>query len=197
MLRIRTLLPLLLVVLVASCWAQQVSVRPGTEIPVELRTKIDTQSVNAGTRINFQTIEAVLIGHNIVVPANATVVGSVEHVANGDAASPKSLLRISIHTLKWKHGEAPLNAVIISIERTPAQDMMMARGRHPFRSPPTFLKEIHVRAHLSRSASTEFYSDRPSFTVNKGLYFLLREVDPDHEPAMAGQDHILDVGPEE
>ncbi len=196
MVRVPILLAALLVIFRAFSLAQQTSVHPGTEIPVELRTKIDTQSVQVGAKIEFRTTEAVLIGHNIVVPENATVIGRVENVVDSDHTSPSSFLRISINTLKWKHGEAPLNAVIISIERTPAQDMMMARSRH-FRAPPTFLKDIHIRAHLSRQAITEFYSDRPNFTVNKGLFFLLRQVDPDHEPAMAGGDHILDIGPED
>lgn len=197
MLRIRTLVPVLLAIFAAFSSAQETSVHPGTEIPVELRTKIDTHGVKVGAKIEFHTTEAVLIGHNIVVPESATITGRVDQVIDGTVASPNSLLRISINHLKWKHGEAPLNAIIISVERTPAQDMMMARGHRSFRDPPTFLKDVHIRAHLSRNASTEFYSDHSNFTVNKGLFFLLRQVDPDHDPTMAGQDHILDVGPED
>ncbi len=196
MLSIGGLFSVMLVILAAPLSAQETSVRPGTEIPVELRSRIDTHSAKVGTKIEFRTTEAILIGHNVVVPENATVIGRVDHVIDSAAASPNSVLRITINILKWKHGEAQLNAVIFSVERTPAQDMLLGRGRHSFRNPPTFLNDIHIRAHLSRNANTEFYSDRPSFTVNKGLYFLLRQVDPDHEPAMAGSDHILDVGPE-
>ena len=195
MLRIRILLPVLLAISAAFLSAQKTSVHPGTEIPVELRTKINTLGAKVGAKIEFRTTEAVLIGHNIVVPENATVVGRVEQVGEADGKSPNPVVRIGINHLKWKHGEAPLNAVIISVEQTPAQEMLLARGRH-FRNPPTFLKNVHIRAHLAREASTEFYSDQSNFTVNKGLYFLLRQVDPDHDPTMAGKDHILDVGPE-
>jgi len=195
MLRIPVLLPVFLAIFAVNLSAQGISVHPGTEIPVELRTKLDTQSMKVGAKIEFHTTEAVLIGHNIVVPENATITGHIEQVIDGGRASSKSVLRIIINALKWKHGEAPLNAVISSVERNPAQEMLQARGRR-FRNPPTFLKDIHIRAHLSRNAVTEFYSDRPSLTVSKGLFFLLRQVDPDHDPAMSGKDHILDVGPE-
>lgn len=185
----------LLLVFCDSLRAQEITVRTGTQIPVELRTRIDTHSVKPGAKIEFHTTEAVLIGHNTVVPESATVLGRVEQVGKGDETSEKSVLRISINRLKWKHAEAPLNAVIISIEQTPAQEILQSRGRR-FRDPPTFLNHVHIRAHLSRKASTEFYSNRPSFIVSKGLYFLLRQVDPDHDPEMAGKDHLLDVGPQ-
>jgi hypothetical protein len=189
------LISVLLLIFPGSPRAQEISVRTGTQIPVELRTKIDTHSVKPGSKIEFHTTEAVLIGHNTVVPENASVLGRVEQVNDGDGKAPKSMLRISINRLKWKHTEAPLNAVIISIEQTPAQEILQARGRR-FRDPPTFLKDVHIRAHMSRNASTEFYSDRGNFIVSKGLYFLLRQVDPDHDPKMAGKDHVLDVGPQ-
>lgn len=192
--RIGFLVSALLLIFCASPRAQEITVRAGTQIPVELRTKIDTHSVKPGAKIEFHTTEAVLIGHNTVVPESATVLGRVEQVGDGDDTSEKSVLRISINRLKWKHAEAPLNAVIISIERTPAQEIL--QSRRCFRDPPTFLNHVHIRAHLSRNASTEFYSSRPSFIVSKGLNFLLRQVDPDHDPAMAGKDHMLDVGPQ-
>lgn len=197
MLRISILLPALLAIFAANLPAQEISVHPGTQIPVELRTKLKTESARVGAKIEFHTTEAVLIGHNIVVPENAVVTGRVESVVDGAADSPNSRLRISIDALKWKHGEASLNAVIISVERSPAQEVMILRGRRSFRDPPTFLKNVHIRAHLSRKAVTVFYSDRPSFTVPKGLNFLLRQVDPDHEPKMAGKDNILQVGPKD
>lgn len=196
MLRIRSLSPIMLAIFAAVLSAQETSVHPGTEIPVELRTKIDSHSVTRGAKVEFHTTEAVLIGHNIVVPQNATVIGHVAQVLHGERASLNSRLRITINTLKWKHGEAPLNAVIIGVEQTPAQSMLLARG-HRFHDPPSFLKDIRIRAYLSREASTEFYSKRQSFIVGKGLCFVLRQVDPDHEPKMAGSDNIVDVGPED
>src|SRR5512146_1505737 len=146
MLRIRSLSPITLAIFAAVLSAQEISVHPGTEIPVELRTKIDSHSTRAGAKVEFHTTEAVLIGHNIVVPQNATIIGHVAQVLDGESTSPNSRLRITINTLKWKRGEAPLNAVIISVEQTPAQSMLLARG-HRFRDPPSFLKGIHIRAH--------------------------------------------------
>lgn len=193
--RIGFLISAVLLVYPGSLCAQEMSVRAGTQIPVELRTRIDTHSIQPGAKIEFHTTEAVLIGHNIVVPENATVIGRTEQVSNVGGKVPNSVLRVSINRLKWKHAEAPLNAVIISIEQTPAQAILEARG-HRFRDPPTFLKDVHIRAYMSRNASTEFYSNRPGFVVSKGLYFLLRQVDPDHDPMMAGKDHLLEVGPQ-
>lgn len=196
MLRIRSLSPITLAIFAALLSAQEISVHTDTEIPVELHTKLDSHSARAGAKIEFHSTEAVLIGHNIVVPQNATILGHVVKVLDGESTSPNSLVRITINSLKWKHGEAPLNAVIISVEQTPAQSMLLARG-HRFRDSPSFLKDVHIRAHLAREASTEFYSKRQSFIVGKGLCFVLRQVDPDHEPKMAGSDNILDIGPED
>ncbi|MDT8068024.1 MAG: hypothetical protein ROO76_07630 [Terriglobia bacterium] len=194
MARIAILLSAFVAASAVSLSAQEISVRAGTQIPVELQTKIKTDSAKPGERVEFKTREAVLIGHDIVVPRDSKITGRIEQVLNRGTGSPNSKVRISIGHLEWKKNEASLNAVIISIEPTPAQQML-GLGRHRFGDPPTFLRHVHIRAYLLRNASTEFYSDRPDFTINKGLYFLLRQVDPENPTRMMGKDHTLDVGP--
>jgi hypothetical protein len=164
---------------------------------VELRTTIKSDRAKVGDNVEFQTREAVLIGNNIVVPERAKILGRIERVRSDDPAAPRSLVGISIHTLTWKNGEAPLNAVVFSVEATPAEDMVVRRRRHPFFRPPNFLQGIKIRAHLKRDARTDFYSDEDNFTLHSGLLFLLRQIDPEHLPGMAGKDSIFDVGPKE
>lgn len=196
MLRIRTLLPVLLSIFAATLSAQEISVRSGTQIPVELRTTIKAESSKVGDAIEFRTTEAVLIGNNIVVPEGAKITGRIEQVTRS-ANPPNSVVHVSITALQWKKGEAPLNAVIISVEPTPAQQMLNLGRHHRFRDPPTFLNHIHIRAHLLRHAVTEFYSDQPNFSLHSGLYFLLRQINSDRDPALVDKDHILNVGPQD
>ena len=194
--RIETLLPVLLAILTATPTAQEISVRSGLQIPVELRTTVKAESAKVGDAVEFRSTEAVLIGHNIVVPQGAKITGGIEQVTRS-AKPPNSVILISIISLKWKNGEAPLNAVIISVEPTPAQQMLNENRRHRFRDPPTFLAHVHIRAHLLRHAVTEFYSDQPNFTLHSGLYFLLRQINSDSDPATVDKAHILNVGPQD
>ncbi len=179
-----------------SLVAQQASVRTDTQIPVELGTTIKTQSAKVGDRIKFRTTEAVLIGNNIVVPQDATITGRIEKVLSDAEDSPHSVVRISIDHLQWKNGQAPLNAVVFGIEPTAAEEILRMPRRRSLRELPNFLKDIRIRAHLGRSADTEFYSNQSNFTLQSGLYFLLRQIDPDHDPAMMGKDHTINVGPQ-
>ena len=50
MLRISILLPALLAIFAANLPAQEISVHPGTQIPVELRTKLKTESARVGAK---------------------------------------------------------------------------------------------------------------------------------------------------
>jgi hypothetical protein len=195
MLRVAILLPAMLAASAGFLSAQDISVSPGTEIPVELRTRIETGSAKPGQPVEFETTEAILIGHDIVVPRGAKVIGHIEQVFSRGIESPDSAVRLSIDRLKWKQSEASLNAVVISVEPTAAQ-VMLSSARDHFRNPPTFLHHIHIRAHLLSNASTEFYSDLSHFTVSKGLNFLLRQVDPENPASMVSKDHSLNIGPE-
>lgn len=190
------LIPFLLAVLATSVVAQDPTVRRDTQFPVELRTTIKSDKAKVGDKVEFQTREAVLIGNNIVVPERAKILGRIEQIRSGATESPRSLVDISIHTLKWKNGEAALNAVVFSVEATPAENMVMRRRRHPFFKPPNFLQGIRIRAHLKRDARTDFFSESANFTLHSGLLFLLRQIDPEHVPGMMGHENILDIGTE-
>ncbi len=176
--------------------AQQVTVRRDTQFPVELRTSVKTDSAKVGNTVEFRTTEAVLIGNNIVVPRDARIVGHIEQVRSGAAGSPRSLFRLRIDTLKWKNSDAALNGIVSAVEPAPAEEIVMHRRRRPFFEPPDFLKGIHIRAHVRRYAFTEFFSDQKNFVLRSGIMLVLRQIDPDHEPAMAGQEPIVDVGPQ-
>ena len=181
------------------CFAQEITVRRDTQFPVELHTTVKSDDAKPGTKLEFRTTEAVLIGNNIVVPSNSKVLGTIELVRSDATTGPRHLLRIQIDTLKWKKSQASLNAVIASVEPTAAQKMLTAR-RHRFPWPPAlpqpFLKGVHIRAHYLRDAYTDFFSDDNRISLRSGMVFVLRHVDPDHIPAMAGDRSSLDVNPE-
>ncbi|HEX6880218.1 MAG TPA: hypothetical protein VF135_07630 [Terriglobales bacterium] len=181
------------------CCAQEIKVRRDTQFPVELHTTVRSDKAKPGTKVEFRTTEAVLIGNNIVVPSNSKVLGSVEQVRSGAPTGPRYLLSIHIETLKWKDHEVYLNAVVASVEPTPAQKMLTAR-RHRFPwpdvEPQPFLKGVHIRAHYVRDAYTDFFSNDNNINLRSGIVFILRHVDPDHIPAMAGHRSALDVNPE-
>jgi hypothetical protein len=195
--RILTFAGLLAILTPLLVVAQQPIVRRDTQFPVELRTSLKTSSAKAGNSIEFHTTEAVLIGNNIVVPGNAKIFGHIEQVISDAPDSPRSSVRLRIDILKWKNNEAKLNAVVSSVEPSPVQDMVTRRRRNRIIEAPNFLKNIRIRAHLRRQAYTDFFSDEKNFNLRSGITLMLRQIDPDHDPAMMGTEPILDVGPQD
>jgi hypothetical protein len=175
--------------------AQEAVVRRDTQFPVELSTTVKTRSAKIGDKVKFRLNEAVLIGKNIVVPEGATIIGTIESVRNSATDQPRSLVGIRLATLEWKKGRAKLNAVVLSVEPTPAQNMIMTRRRRPPLRPPSFLQGIHIKAHVRRNAYTEFFSDKNEFTLRSGSTFVLRQIDPNRDPAVMGPESI-DINPE-
>lgn len=161
--------------LVAS--GEHISVRRDTQFPVELRHTLKAASAKIGDPVEFRTAAPVLIGNNIVVPEDSVILGTVIEVRHKAAESPRSLIRIRIHTLKWKNGETGLNAMVSSVLR-PRAFALGINVTHP----TTFLEGIRVVSHQKREAYTEFFSDERDVSLRSGVSLLLRQIDPEAYP---------------
>jgi hypothetical protein len=191
-------LGVLLVISVLACTAvsaQEAVVRRDTQFPVELKDTIKSKSAKVGDKIKFRLSEPVLIGNNIVVPEGAKITGTVDAVQNDGPEEPRSTIRIRIHGLEWKKGSARLNAVVMSVEPTPAQLMIIPHRRHAPPRLPSFTLNIQIKAHVRRDAYTDFLSKDKNFVLHSGIVFMIRHIDPDREPAMVGADPIFDISP--
>lgn len=166
-----------LLLISSSAFGGETLVRRDTEFPVEIVHTIKGKNAKAGDPVEFRTTEAVLIGNDIVVPRNATILGTILEVQKRGPAWPKSLLRVRIHTLRWKNGEASLNAMIASVMRP-----HMDSAAWNFRPAPTFMEGIRVVSHQRREAYTEFFSDRRDVVLRSGVGFMLRQIDPTNYP---------------
>jgi hypothetical protein len=191
-------LGVLLIISVLACTAlsaQEAVVRRDTQFPVELKDTLKSKSAKVGDKIKFRLNEAVLIGNNIVVPEGAKITGTIDAVRNDAAEEPRSAIRIRIHGLEWKKGTARLNAVVMSVEPTPAQLMIIPHRRHPPLRSPSFTQNIQIKAHVRRDAYTDFISKDKDLVLHSGIVFMIRHIDPDREPAMIGADPIFDMSP--
>jgi hypothetical protein len=189
----------LLILTVLACvtlLAQEAVVRRDTQFPVELSDTIKSRSAKVGDKVKFRLNGAVLIGNNIVVPDGSKLTGTIEAVQNDSTGEPHSLLSIRVGWLEWKKGSARLNAVVLSVEPTPAENMVITRRRRwPPLLPPSFLEGIRIKSHVRRDAYTDFLSDKKDFVLRSGTTFVLRHIDPTRDPAMMGNDSIIDIEP--
>jgi hypothetical protein len=151
------------------------SIKQDTTFPVELRQTIHSNSAKIGDPVEFRTLEAVLIGNGIVVPADALLLGKVEEVQTRTSSYPDSLLGIRIHTLRWQKGELPLNAVVSKVYFVRAGYLNDAS----LGLKPTFLEGIQIVAHVSDVAFTEFSSRKKDVVLRKGVMLLLRQISPE------------------
>lgn len=158
-------------------FAGEPTVRRETQFPVEVRHTISASSAKIGDTVEFRTDEPVLIGNNIVVPEKATILGTVVDVRRHTGSFP-SVLRIRFDRLRWKSGEAKLNAMVLSVRRLYAE-----AGDWRFHYAPTFIEGIRVISHQQRDAYTEFICDKKDVTLRSGVAFMLRQIDPDSYPA--------------
>jgi hypothetical protein len=152
------------------------SIRQDTTFPVELRQTIHSNSAKIGDSVEFRTLEAVLIGNGVVVPADAVLLGKVEAVQTRTSTYPDSLLSIRIHTLRWQKRDLPLNAVVSKVYFVRAgylNDASMGMK-------PTFLEGIQIVAHISDAAFTEFSSRKKDVILRKGVMLLLRQISPEN-----------------
>src|SRR5208283_2699593 len=96
--------------------AQQTPVRnpesAGTmSIPAQLTRTVQANKAHPGDTVEFRTLEAVLVGRDLVIPANARLYGRVL------SAAPKqdnknSWLAVAVERAEWKEGSLPLHAFI-------------------------------------------------------------------------------------
>ena|SRR5271166_3383790 len=137
-------------VLICSAFslADQVAVKRDTQLPVQLCTAMATATAKPGAALEFQTTAGVLIGNGIVVPRGSRILGKVEDVRSGSSAAG-AVLRVSLHQLEWNGGSTPLNAVVIGVEPSDADDNPFWRHLHrAVKGRPTMLEHISVRSHI-------------------------------------------------
>ncbi len=180
MLRVASTVALGLVLTHSLCASErQFSVRRDTQFPVEFKHSIKAKNAKVGDTVEFRTVGAVLIGNNVVVPDNSVILATIVEVQHRSATSRRSLLRLKIHTVRWKDGEAPLNAIVTSVRPGRIQELELRWHRTLI---PTFLEGIKIVSHQQRDADTEFYSDDKDFTLRGGVALLLRQIDPNAYP---------------
>ncbi len=150
------------------------SVAPDTRFPVELRQTLRATQARVGDPVKFRTLEPILIGNGIVVPQNASLLGEVVYVRSDPNASPRSWLRIRVNGLRWKTGQASINAVVDAIYyvRSAYIDTLHRRMK------ATFLEGITVDPHLFRNASTDFFSDSKEVVLRSGILLQMRHIVP-------------------
>jgi len=165
---------LLLVASVSGSEAPKLEVRHDTEFPVEVHGTIKSATAKVGDTVEFRTTIPVLIGNNIVVPGNSTILGTITEVRRDRRNYPNSLVAIRFHTLRWKDNEVQLNAVVTSIRH-------ISQLRSALYA-PTFLEGVRVVSHLERDAFTEFFSGRKELTIRSGVNLVIRHVEPDDYP---------------
>jgi hypothetical protein len=187
---------IVLVALASTLLAQEAVVRRDTQFPVELKKSIKTRSAKVGDKVEFRLNEAVLIGNGVVVPEGAKMFARVEAVQNDAPDEPHSSMGIRIDRLEWKKGTARLNGIIMSVEPTPAQSMIISRRHHPPLRIPSFMQHIRIKSHIQREAYSEFISKEKDFALHSGVMFIVRQIDPDRDPARAGKDSTVDVDPD-
>lgn len=151
---------------------------PGTHFPVELHGTIRESKAKVGDPVEFRTIAPVLIGNSVVVPEDAEIRGSIVFVRTDRNATPPYFVRIRLQELRWKSGQANLNAVVDGVHyvRSSYFDVLHRGPR------PTFLEGINIDPHPMGNASTDFFSDRKPVVLHDGIIVELRHVAPPDNP---------------
>ncbi len=165
------------VLIFSSALCGETPVPRDTEFPVELAHTVNVRNAKVGDPIEFHTLEPVLIGNDTVVPQNATILGSITEIQRRGPGWQRCLIRITIHSLRWKRGEAVLNAMVSSILRPHADELYWR-----FRYAPTFMEGIRVISHQRGDAYTEFFSDHKDVVLHSGVSFMLRQIEPEGNP---------------
>jgi hypothetical protein len=104
-------------VLVASGLAQspqpadKARVYSGTSIPAELKTTIHAEKARRGDPVEFRSLEPVLLGKGVVMPANSKLTGRIVGSAPRQDGKP-SWLVLLVERGQWKQQTVPLHAFI-------------------------------------------------------------------------------------
>lgn len=92
----------------------------GISIPVQLKTTIHADKVHRGDPVEFRSLEAVLLGNGVVMPANSKLTGRIVGAAPLQDKKPSWLVLLVEHG-EWKQQSVPLHAFIAAqmrIDRT-------------------------------------------------------------------------------
>ncbi len=174
--------------------AEQPTVKRDTQFPVQLRQDTPTATAKPGSALEFVTTAGVLIGNGIVVPRGSRVLGKVEEVRSRSSAAG-AVLRVSLHRLEWDGGgSTPLNAVVIGVEPSDADDNPLWRHLHrAVKGRPTMLEHISVRSHIVPEPFVDFGCDRGDFILRRGVRLVLLQIDPERAPVMFARSPVLEV----
>ena len=80
-------------------------------IPVEVAKTVRADKVHAGDVVQFRSLEAVLAGNGVVIPANCTLYGRVLSAA-AKQNNRNSYLAVVVERAEWKGHTLPLHAFI-------------------------------------------------------------------------------------
>lgn len=80
-------------------------------IPVELAKTVRADKVHAGDVVEFRSLEAVLAGNGVVIPANCALYGRVLSAA-AKQNNRNSYLAVVVERAEWKDHTLPLHAFI-------------------------------------------------------------------------------------
>lgn len=152
-----------------------VQLRPGAEFPVEVRHTVKAANAHAGEQVEFSTLEAVLAGPNLVIPANAKIIGHVVE-ARRKADRQESLLQITIDEVHWNQKFARLRAVISGIGRRRIQ-----LGYSHTVTQPTFLEGTTVVVNFQPVAVTTIESDEKDVVLRGGTILVLKNLSEEAE----------------
>ncbi|MEO8361683.1 MAG: hypothetical protein ABI672_16735 [Vicinamibacteria bacterium] len=88
----------------------------GTEMEVALNTDVSSRVSNPGDRLEAQTISAVRMNGRTIIPAGATIRGSVREVRSRNRGQQDGYLQMDFDTLIPQGGQAtPIRAHVVSI----------------------------------------------------------------------------------
>ena len=80
-------------------------------IPAQLTRTVQANKAHPGDTVEFRTLEAVLAGKDLVIPANARLFGRVLSAAPRQD-NKNSWLAVVVERAEWKQGSLPLHAFI-------------------------------------------------------------------------------------
>ena len=100
-------------------------------IPVTLKKGLKVEKLRVGDEVRFRSEGPVLVGHGLVIPDGATLVGRVRLSKELSGGSP-SLFSVIVHEARWKKNTLPLHAVISGLGLRRQVTMGMSPGCDPY-----------------------------------------------------------------
>lgn len=120
-------------------------------IPAQVSKTVRADKVHVGDIVEFRTIQAVLVGNGVVIPANSALFGRVLG-AGAKQNNRNSYLAVVVERAEWKDHTVPLHAFIS------AQITMIPRNTRPT-DPVSDLDSPTSRRASRQSARTTAVSD--------------------------------------